>query len=183
MRESRGVILFLAVLQALLLTNNVITMLLGGPIGALLASDAAFATLPITSFVVGTALSAMPASLLMKQKGRRFGFVLGSVLGIAGAAVCAAAVMQADFVLFCAGSFLNGCYSAFGNYYRIAAGEGVATADRGRAIAFVLGGGIAGAFIGPLGATGTKDLFAVAYVGPYLVLMGTAAASLVILAF
>jgi MFS family permease len=176
-------IVFLAVLQALLLTNNVITMLLGGPIGAILASDPAFATIPITSFVVGTALTAMPASLLMKQKGRRFGFILGSMLGIAGALICAAGVIRRDFALFCAGSFLNGSYSAFGNYYRIAAGEAVDGQHRGKAISYVLGGGLVGAFIGPLAATQAKDVFSVAYVGSYLALMATAVASLAILSF
>jgi predicted MFS family arabinose efflux permease len=183
MRESREVILFLTVLQALLLTNSVITMLLGGPIGAMLASDAALATIPITTFVVGTALTAFPASLLMKRAGRRTGFMLGCLFGIIGAAICAVAVLRMDFLLFCAGTFLNGCYSAFGNYYRIAAGEAVGSAERSRAIAYVLGGGIAGAFIGPWSATQTRDLFSTAYVGPYVVLMLTAVASLVVLFF
>jgi MFS family permease len=92
------------------------------------------------------------------------------------------AVLRADFVLFCAGTFLSGCYSAFGNFYRIAAGEAVDPAQRGRAIAYVLGGGILGAFIGPWSATQAKDLFSVAYVGPYVVLMACAVASLVALA-
>ena len=183
MRESRGIIVFLVALQALVLTNNVTTMLLGGIVGAMLAPDIALATIPITTFVVGAALTSMPASLLMKRTGRRFGFLLGSGIGLIGAAVCALAVFRRDFLLFTLGTFLNGSYNAFGQYYRLAAGEAVPEKDRSRAISYVLGGGIIGAFIGPMLATETKDLFATVYAGPYVALMVTALLSMLLLAF
>ena len=94
MRDSRGAISLLVALQALLLTSNVVTTLFGGPVGALLAPDVAFATAPITTFVVGTALTAFPASLMMMRYGRRAGFALGAAVGLLGAVVSAAALFS-----------------------------------------------------------------------------------------
>jgi MFS family permease len=177
LRQSREMILLLIALQALLLINNITTMLFGGPIGALLSDDLSLATLPITTYVVGTALTALPASLLMRRIGRRTGFMLGSAIGCVGAVVCGLGLSRGSFALFSFGTFLSGSYSAFGQYYRLAAAELVPDSFRSRAISYVLGGGMLGAFVGPWSATATKDLFATAYLGPYFIAFACAVLS------
>lgn len=183
MRESRGVISLLAVLQALLLTGSVLTTLLGGQIGAMLAPDVAFATAPITTFIIGTAITAFPASLFMGRMGRKAGFMLGCVIGFVGAAISAVALYRQSFGLFLLGTCLTGSHAAFGQYYRLAAAEAVPDNFRGKAISYVLGGGIAGGFLGPWAAAATKDALPVAFAGPYVVLMLCTVVAFLLLAY
>jgi len=82
----------LAACQALLFTNNSTAIALNGLAGYALATNKALATLPVTAWVVGGALSTLPASLLMKRIGRRAGFTVGALMGIIGAAICSLAL-------------------------------------------------------------------------------------------
>jgi MFS family permease len=97
MSDSKAVIAALAVLQALLLTNNALTFFLAPLIGVELASDPAFATVPLTAFVVGAAVTTLPVSLLMKRVSRRAGFLLGAFVGLCGAGLSALALVQESF--------------------------------------------------------------------------------------
>ncbi|MEE8438395.1 MAG: MFS transporter [Micropepsaceae bacterium] len=183
MSGSRSLIAALAALQALLLTNNALTFFLAPLIGVVLAPNPAFATVPLTAFVVGAATTTLPMSLLMKRLGRRAGFLLGAFIGLCGAALSALALIQESFVLFLAAAFCGGSYSATGQYYRFAAAEAVGVHARGRAISLVLFGGLAGAFVGPETAIFTRDLLPTAYLASYIALVGFALASCVLLFF
>src|SRR5438309_6300507 len=82
----------LATCQALLFTNNSTAIALNGLAGYALAADKALATLPVTAWVIGGALSPLPASPLMKRLGRRAGFTVGALMGMVGALICSAAL-------------------------------------------------------------------------------------------
>jgi MFS family permease len=180
---ARRNVLLLSVCQALLLMNNVVFISLNGLAGFMLATNKALATLPVTGYLVGGALWAVPASRVMKRHGRRAGFTLGSVMGMIGAAICALAIWLSSFELLCIGTLVTGAYNAFGIQYRFAAAD-VATAEfRPKAIALVLAGGIVGGILGPESAKITKDLLAVPFVGSYLSLIALALLSLAILRF
>jgi MFS family permease len=173
----------LAACQALLLINNVIFISLNGLAGFMLAANKALATLPVTGYVVGGALWAVPASYFMKRYGRRAGFSCGSLIGVAGAGLCALAVYARSFELLCLGTLITGGYSAFAIQYRFAAAD-MAPADfRAKAIALVLAGGIAGGVIGPESSKLTKDLFSVPFLGSYVSLMLCGMVSLGIIQF
>ncbi|MBM3345819.1 MAG: MFS transporter, partial [Betaproteobacteria bacterium] len=75
---ERKSLFVMALCQALLLTNNATGVALNGLAGYALASNKALATLPVTFWVVGAALAAFPASMLMKRLGRRGGFSVGT---------------------------------------------------------------------------------------------------------
>ena len=175
--------MLLALCQALLLMNNVVLISLNGLAGYALAANKALATLPVTGYLVGGALWAMPASRVMKRYGRRAGFTLGSTLGMVGAVVCAVAIGLQNFWLLCLGTLVSGAYNAFGIQYRFAAVDTATAAFRPKAIALVLAGGILGGILGPESAKLTKDLFAIPFIGSYLSLIVFAIASLAILRF
>ena len=82
----------LAACQALLFTNNSTAIALNGLVGYALAPNKALATLPVTGWVVGGAISTLPMSLLMKRLGRRTGFTVGALIGMIGAALCSFAL-------------------------------------------------------------------------------------------
>src|SRR4051794_25164981 len=58
-----------------------------------------YATLPVTMQHLGVILSVFPAGLLMQRLGRRFGFRLGSLFGMAGASTVGLGLYHANFVL------------------------------------------------------------------------------------
>ena len=72
----------IALLQALLLTNNVTLIAINGLAGAALAADPTFATLPVTGYVLGAALSSMVAARVMRLRGRRIGYAVGALFAL-----------------------------------------------------------------------------------------------------
>src|SRR4030095_3227589 len=70
MRTSYRDIFLLACCQALLLVNNAGLIAMNGLVGYALVDDKALATAGVTTFVLGSALSAMPAALWMGRGGR-----------------------------------------------------------------------------------------------------------------
>jgi MFS family permease len=172
--DHRRTVFMLALCQGLLLTNTVILMAVNALTGFMLADNKMLATLPSMTYVIGSALTAMPASAFMRERGRRLGFLSGSVLAMIGACICAAAVMAKSFWGVCLGTFFIGCYNATGGFYRFAAADAVTGSDKARAISLVLAGGIAGGLIGPESAKLTKDFLGVTYAGTYLSLVAFA---------
>src|SRR5574340_516685 len=180
MKDIRRNIALLAATQALLLTNNVTLIAINGLAGFALAADKRLATLPVMAYVIGSALTTLPASYFMKHFGRRAGFTLGGVMGMLGAAVGAAAMFVQSFWLLCAGTLISGIYNAFGQYYRFAAADMAPVDWKSKAISLVLAGGIVGGVIGPEASKITRDLMAPRFVASYALLIGFALVSLVI---
>ena len=182
MDVSRKNVAVLGACQALLFTNNSILIAVNALAGYALATDKALATLPVTAYFVGSALAALPLSLLMKHHGRRAGFTLGAGFAIVSSLVCAAAVYTASFWLLCLGMLVFGAYFAAGQYYRFAAADSVPADFRSTAISLVLAGGIVGGFIGPETSKLTKDLVAgYPFAGAYYSLIAFAVLSILVL--
>lgn len=159
----------LAVAQALGMSGPPAIVLLGGIVGAELAPSPALATLPISLMVVGVALAAIPAAFLMRRIGRRKGFMLGSALAAGGGLLAAYALVQANFPLFCLGAALVGANGAFVQQYRFAAAESVENQFAGRAVSFVLVGGIFAGYLGPEIARRTQGMIGDAlFVGSFV---------------
>jgi MFS family permease len=162
----------LATLQALLFTNNATVIALNGLAGYALAPNKTLATLPVTGWVIGAAVTTLFASLLMKRIGRRAGFAVGTLFGIFGAAVCCVALYLHHFALFIAGTTVFGVYNAFGQYYRFAAADAAPPDFKAKAISYVLAGGLVGGIIGPSLSRWTKDMLATEFLGAYVTLIG-----------
>ena len=183
MRRMNRHLLLLTLCQGLFLTNNVTFIAINGLVGLSLAPMGWMATLPVTGYVVGAALSAMPVSRLQARVGRKRSFQIGLLVAAGSAALCAWAVTMQNFWLLVAATVIAGFYSANGALYRFAGPELVAPAFKERAISWVLAGGIAGAFIGPNLASATRGWLAVPFAGAYLALVGVALLSLLAMAF
>ncbi|HSM21563.1 MAG TPA: MFS transporter, partial [Rubrivivax sp.] len=176
-------LLLLAVCQGLFLTNNVTFIAINGLVGLSLAPLGWMATLPVTGYVVGAALSAMPVARLQARVGRKRAFQVGLVVAALSSALCALAVGIGSFWLLVAATVVAGFYSANAALYRFAGPELVAPHYKERAISLVLAGGIAGAFIGPNLASATRGWLEVPFAGAYLALVGVALLSLAVLSF
>ncbi len=174
-------LLLLAVCQALFLTNNVAFIAINGLVGLSLAPLGWMATLPITGYVVGSALSAMPVARLQARLGRKRCFQIGLVVAAVSAAVGAVAVSIGNFWLLVAATVVAGFYAANGQLYRFAGPELVAPAFRERAVSWVMAGGVAGAFLGPNLASSTRTWLAAPFAGAYLALVGVALLALAVM--
>ena len=174
MRTSYRDIALLACCQALLLVNNSGLIIMNGLVGFALVDNKTFATLGVTSYVLGSALAAMPAALWMAKVGRRRGFMTGSLIAILGSATCALGIAHASFLLYCVGTAIVGVYTAFGLQYRFAAAEVAAPEFKAKAISLVLAGGIVGGFIGPSASVWAKDILPIPFLGSFLVLSAIA---------
>ena len=176
-------LLLLAFCQGMFLTNTVTFIAINGLAGLALAPVGWMATLPVTSYVIGGALSAPLVARLQSQWGRKRSFQLGLVMAAVSAAACAYAVSQKSFVLLMMATLLAGFYQANAALYRFAGTEVVAPSYKEKALSWVLAGGIVGAFIGPALANASVDMLPVRYAGAYLVLIGVAAVAFVALSF
>jgi len=167
----------LAICQALLYINNVTLISINGLAGLALSPTPLYATLPITAYIVASALTTVPASLAMARWGRRAGFMFGSGMGIVGASIATLGMLTGSFVLLCLGTFCTGVYNAFAQYLRFAAADVAEAYDpalKERAISWVLAAGIAGGLIGPELSKITVGLLPVMFAASYLVLAAVA---------
>ncbi len=166
-------VLVLAACQGTLQTCGVTMIAVTGLAGFALATDKSLATVPLTAYVVGSAITTIPASHLMNAIGRRAGFQVGNVTGMAGAAICALAIYLSQFWLLCAGMMVMGVYTAFGKYYRFAAADTAEVSFKAKAISLTLAGGILGGIVGPEMAKRTTGHFTdhLIYLGPYISLI------------
>ena len=181
--SARRNVFLLASCQALLLTNAVTLVAVGALAGYALAPDKTLSTLPATTYVLGGACAAFPASMYMKRVGRRVGFLTGGLIGITGALLATFAVAQASFLLLCVGHFLLGCYNGFGQYFRFAAADAAAPHFKAKAISLVMAGGLLGGIVGPELTKLTIDAASTTYLATYASLIVYTSAAMGIVSF
>lgn len=130
----------------------------GGLVGQQLSSDPTAATLPVSLYQLGMALSTLPAAWLMQRFGRRMAYVLGAMLGVLSGVMAAQGIAQSNFLLFCLGTSLAGFYAACVQSYRFAAMETThSSALQARAVSTIMVGGLLAAIIGPQVVIWTRD--------------------------
>lgn len=180
-----GNVLILAGSQSLFTITTITVTTLGSVIGLQLSADPDLATLPVALMMFATVLITLPASLFMKQAGRRTGFLLGAAAGgVLGSALMLVGVARASFMLFCAGMFLIGLYQSFAMYYRFAAVDAAREAFHSRAISLVMAGGVVAAIFGPLNARVSLELIpSIPMGGPFLVALLVSLLAAVLLLF
>ncbi len=142
-------VLLLSVAQALAGSGIIVMVLLGGILGAELAPDPRWATLPVSIAVIGVAVSTIPAALLMQRIGRKRAFMLSAGMAALAALGVAWAVWRHDFLLFCLAIVPMGANLAFVQQYRFAAVEYVPVQFAGRAVGLVMVGTLAAAVCAP----------------------------------
>ncbi|WP_043307802.1 MFS transporter [Pseudomonas sp. ML96] len=171
--------LFLA--QALFWSCTLIGVTLTSLVGLQLAPYNGLATLPLALLVLGYLFATQPLSLFMQRHGRRAGLLLGAASGVLGGLISAGGIWLADFWLFCLGALPLGIYQASAMYYRFAALEAVDEAHKGRATAWVIGGGLCAALLAPPLALWAQNALATPFVGAYLAVAALASLGLLLL--
>lgn len=183
-RVAKRNAIILALAMTLSSASAIIVFITAGIAGQMLSPTPSLITLPVSSFVIGTALATIPASLLMGKVGRQPGFMIGAALAFFGALLAVYALFERSFVLFCLGTMLLGMYMAFSQFYRFAAADRATEAFRAKAIAWVMFGGIGGSVIARYLVANTQDLFSpVLFAGSFVASAVLALIALVLLSF
>ena len=138
----------LLICQLISATGSIALVTLGGIIGSSLTQNKAFATLPVSIMVISVAATTVPATLLMRRIGRKYGCTLASLSAAVAALMAAYAVSISSFPFFIFAAAVFGINMAFTQQYRYAAVESVDQRYASRAISIVLLGAIGGAFAG-----------------------------------
>jgi MFS family permease len=157
-------------------------VLLSGIIGAELSPYRSLTTLPMAVMVIGGAVFSIPAALLMKRIGRRPGSMIGAGLAITAACCGMYGIAVKSFLLFCLATLFFGGSMSFVQQYRFAATESVDRKHVGRAVSWVMIGGIIAAFLGPELVRSFKDLLPYGlYTGSFAALASVNIISLLLL--
>jgi MFS family permease len=158
-RLARRNAMILAVAQALAGGNNVVLIATGAIVGAMLAPDRNLATVPVSIYVLGMWIGALPNGWLARHYGRRTSFFVGTAFGVLTGLAACAAVFSASFLLFCLAALFSGFYAAAHQSYRFAAADTASDKFRPKAISWVMVGGIFAGLFGSQLVIFTKDLW------------------------
>ncbi|PPR79351.1 MAG: hypothetical protein CFH01_00477 [Alphaproteobacteria bacterium MarineAlpha2_Bin1] len=169
MNSVKKNVLILSSCQAFFTSTTSVIALTAGLIGyQLIEFNQAYATVPISAMVIGTAISTAPVAKLMSNKGRKTAFIIGNLIAIIGCLTCLYGIYFKLFWFFTFGIFLIGCFSAFAHQYRFAAADMADQKFKPKAISLVLAGGVFAAYLGPEIASRTSNYFEkYIYLGSY----------------
>ncbi|WFU11874.1 MFS transporter (plasmid) [Rhizobium sp. CB3090] len=179
---ARGNLARLTIAQALGGANSAVVYSTGAIAGNTLAPTPALATMPISMFVVGMALSTLPAGAIAQSYGRRTAFLVGTGSGVLVGLLAALAVVIGSFWLYCAAMVFGGAYAAVVLSFRFAAADCVPAERRPRALSLVMAGGVFAGVIGPQLVNNTMYLsMPYMFAASYLAQAGVAALSALLL--
>lgn len=171
-RRAKRNVWILVAAQAIMGSQITMIFVIGGLAGQMLAPNVCLATLPISLIVFGSMSTAPWLSRLMQASGRVTGFMVGATGGLVGSLVGAYALSIGNFWLLLVGSYMTGMYMSAQGFYRFAAVDTASDAYRPKAISYVMAGGLISALIGPQLTKITNDMFAIPFMGTYLVAAG-----------
>ncbi|MFK8042724.1 MFS transporter [Congregibacter sp.] len=159
-------------IQSLAVSVGSMMVIVGGVLGAALAPEPAYATLPVAVMISGTAVSVLPITRLMRRFGRKPIFLAVTIVAVFASLLAAQAASDLSFALFCCAALGFGCALAGIQQLRFAAMEAVSIDLMPKAASTVLLGGLAAAIIGPELATRGRDLIGAEFVGTFLLMAG-----------
>ncbi|MFA0086737.1 MFS transporter [Vibrio sp. 10N.261.51.F12] len=140
----------LACVQPFVLSVGALNVFLGGIIGATLHDSPAYATLPVTTLILGVSLNVFPAAKIQHLLGRKKAFIIAALISSLAAFFASWTIEQGNFWGFAFSTFILGTQLSYVGQYRFAAIESCDNATQHvSVISLVLVGGIAAAWVGP----------------------------------
>jgi MFS family permease len=157
----------LAVISALATSAAAMMVMVGGVLGAKLAPNVAFSTLPIAMMVVGTACGVLPVTRAMQRWGRRKIFISVALLAMSACIGAGLSAQYKSFSAFALSTFVLGIAISGYQQIRFAAMESVEPELMAKAASTVLLGGLVAAGLGPELATRGQYLLDEEFVGAF----------------
>lgn len=167
----RNVWILTAVLS-LAMSAGAMMVMIGGVLGAQLASNPSFSTLPVALMIVGTAIGVVPVTRMMGRVGRKPVFIGVALLACISSLIAAFSVYISSFWVFLGASLVLGVAISGFQQIRFAAMESVDLERAPKAASTVLLGGLVAAVLGPELVTLGSDLTSVKFAGSFLLMAG-----------
>jgi len=176
-------LLGLAVAQCLGSTGQLMLATLAAIVGTTLSPTPQLATLPVTTTILGVALTTLPAAALIRNFGRRPVFAGALLWGAAGVTGATLSIQFGSFTGFCFGCFVIGMNMAVVAQYRFAVAEIVPNAQVSRAISGLMLGTLLAALATPWIALRFRDQLPIEFAGSFaaLPLLYIAAAAIIMI--
>ncbi|MFA0998966.1 MULTISPECIES: MFS transporter [Pseudomonas syringae group] len=169
--------------QSINLTTAVMSVTMAAVVGATLAPEARFSTVPYGFQFLFLMLATYPVSRLMSRIGRKNAFMLGAVPLVISGLSGFWAVEHQHFPLLVFSHAALGIYIAFANFNRFAATDNLDQTLKPKAISLVVAGGVIAAVVGPTLTELLRDLHGYSLFSMcYASFIGLAALSLLIAA-
>jgi len=137
------------------------TLMIGGAALATLSVGGDSSNAPVAQgvFFVGAAAVSIFTAPLFGRLGRRFGFAVGSCIGIVGGCIGMGGIFASSTALVILSAFPTGMATGVGLHLRFAAMEVVREEVKPFAMTLVLSGGCIAAFLGPESQLATTGIF------------------------
>src|ERR1700710_1377003 len=149
----------LAAAQALTGANSAVIFATGSIVGATMAPDISFATVPLSMYVVGLAAGTLPTGAISRAYGRSTAFIVGTGCGVLTGLLGSFAILHGSFVLFCCATFLGGLYGSVSQSHRFVAAAWARAPLRPKAVSWVMAGGVFAGVLGPQLVQWTMDIW------------------------
>lgn len=160
-------IFLLALAWAATLTSSTLLTTVGPLSMKHLGGQDSLATFTIGTFLIGAAISSVPSGPMFRYLGRRWGFIAGCLMQIVGGAIGMLSMQQDSTNLLLIGCLFVGLGQGIGQFYRFSATELTPDKLKARAVTYVLTGGVLAAFLGPVTASASRNLFEEDYMGSF----------------
>ena len=144
--------------QFINLTAAVISVSVAAVVGIDVAENQIYATVPYGVQFLCVFLMTYPASIVMKKKGRKFGFYIGALFLALSGIIGFIAVNQKSFTLLVVSHGFLGLFTAYANYYRFAVTDKLSKNLKSKALSFVVAGGVLAGFVAPILVNVLKDV-------------------------
>jgi MFS family permease len=174
----------MALVMAFGMSGASLMVLVSGLLGTHIAPAKNLATLPLAVMVIGTAISAIPASLLMQRIGRKKGMIIGILISIVSSLLAIWAAINAHFYALLFASVGIGANIAFMQTGRFAIIESAQSEkQQATGLSLALLAGLLSAFIGPQIGVSGKELIESphGYAGSFLLYVIVQLVTLIIL--
>jgi MFS family permease len=176
-REAEHAAVQRRTLRLLFITQIIsgVGLAIGASVGALLVADlagVAISGLAQSAAAVGAALFAIPATVLVRHRGRRWSLATAYATAAVGSLIIVAAATAGAVPIIFAGLFLMGAATAAGLQARYAAVDLAPAAKRGRHLSIIVWattlGAVTGPNLAPLAGTAVDDFGIPPLAGPFL---------------
>ncbi|MGR6872001.1 MFS transporter [Pseudomonas sp. HK3] len=144
--------------QSINLTAAVISVAVAATVGGIIAPDMTYATIPYGTQFLVLLLCTYPAAIIMNNKGRKFGFIIGAVFLALAGVIGYIGINNNDFILLIISHACLGAFTACANYYRFAVTDNLSVTLKSRALSLVVAGGVLAGIIGPIIAIHLNDI-------------------------
>lgn len=173
MKHTRFIIFSLCINQIAILCTIKVMAMVTSLVSLSMLTNIKLATLPLALYSIAVVIGTIIAPFSFHHFSRKTGHIIGILIGLAGLATCAIALVQQHFLLYVIGNIALGLCVGFARYYTYTAANAVSADKKAAAISYIVFAGVLTAILGPFIAEKTAHLIpGIPFIATYIALLG-----------